>query len=379
MRFNWKRIGTALVIGVIVVFLLVNIIFTRNSIPQYETFTPAHRDIEKLVDFTAYIYPHKFAQIDLGSKQEVRKVRVSEGQRVKKGQILAQLDDSEEKEQLASAQSSYNFALASQNSLDSMQDQLVSAREAVAAKKIRSLLKGQVIMIQNRDYSQSSEGSSSLDLGGLDISNFSSDSSGLAGATSEMPSSVQTSGQIKVDHPTSGNYILIANMSQFKLWPLLSEEDIIGVKKGQKARLVVDAKKSTGIGKVIRVYQVPVNLGQSSPEYYVGLSVKKLNPPARIGMTVDGEIIVEESQNALVVPMDGVFYNLDDQAYVKRLINKEEGIIEEVEVSIGIEDKDYTEIIEGIDEGETLVTKINSYKKVWRLRPWIKNLFTKNQ
>ncbi len=72
----------------------------------------------------------------------------------------------------------------------------------------------------------------------------------------------------------------------------------------------------------------------------------------REGLTVTVSIILEERNDVLLVPNSAIT-SAGGQTYVKVL--SPDGIIEDRLITIGISDWQYTEIVEGLSEGEQVV------------------------
>jgi len=87
--------------------------------------------------------------------------------------------------------------------------------------------------------------------------------------------------------------------------------------------------------------------------YEVHLRFQAGDLPVLTGMTANAELITAERENALLVPNRAI--TADRQAgkyYVTRVESQE---MAQVEVTIGLRDKNYTEVTSGLEAGDKLV------------------------
>ena len=85
--------------------------------------------------------------------------------------------------------------------------------------------------------------------------------------------------------------------------------------------------------------------------YNVYLEVEKTER-IRPGMTANISIFVEEAEDALLAPIEAV-YSEDEQGMVEVL---KDGRAEPREVNLGLIGSRYVEILEGLEEGEKVIT-----------------------
>jgi HlyD family secretion protein len=92
--------------------------------------------------------------------------------------------------------------------------------------------------------------------------------------------------------------------------------------------------------------------------YEVAVRLDGSDPRVRIGMTAEASIVVERRENVLVVPNQ--YIRLDRQrgrAFVNRLLP--DGSLDEVEVSLGLQSQDRSEILSGAAAGDTLAVDLS--------------------
>ncbi len=107
-----------LVIGVLVLVAIIN--FRIENIPQYQTDNPKIANITETVDFTDRIYPIQYAKVTLPNNDKIKAVLVKPWEKVKKGQTIVQLDDTQAKQNYHTAWVNYNNAIIARNKLNDL-------------------------------------------------------------------------------------------------------------------------------------------------------------------------------------------------------------------------------------------------------------------
>jgi len=136
----------------------------------------------------------------------------------------------------------------------------------------------------------------------------------------------------------------------------VDEIDIPLVRSDQVADVSVDALPDAVFkGLVLAVYPVPTEVGGIVLyKLRIGLDIPE-DSGIKIGMSASADIVIEEHSNVLVVPSRAVRRNEQGQTIVEVMV---EGEIQEREVVIGLDDGLRTEIVSGLQEGETVVYEV---------------------
>ena len=136
----------------------------------------------------------------------------------------------------------------------------------------------------------------------------------------------------------------------------VDEIDIPLIEMNQKAVVEVDAlpdDEFTGI--ITAVYPVPKEVGGVVLyNVRIGLDVPA-NSGIKIGMSASADIVADKHSDVLMVPSRAVIENDQGQTIVKVMSDEE---IEERVVVVGLDDGLRTEIVSGLQEGETIVYEI---------------------
>lgn len=151
----------------------------------------------------------------------------------------------------------------------------------------------------------------------------------------------------------SGTPAVVLNALLPKVTSDISELDIVSIreKDGNPVSFVFDAmpeKKYTG--KVLSVE--PQKINKDGDTYYrVNFSLDTADTAIRPGMTGDVNISVSEKKNVVKIPEYATFKR-DGVTYARVERN---GVIEEVQIKLGVSDGEYREVISGLNEGEKVL------------------------
>lgn len=144
----------------------------------------------------------------------------------------------------------------------------------------------------------------------------------------------------------------IADPSVFRVESTVLEEEILKVALGQLAVITLDAYAASPFqGTVTEIGTSPIVWqGKNAYTVYVDF-VDPDQVPASIRMGADLGIEVMELADVLLVPESAVARQ-GARAFVTRV--NSDGSAEQVEVSVGISDGEWTEVLAGLDEGHRI-------------------------
>lgn len=160
------------------------------------------------------------------------------------------------------------------------------------------------------------------------------------------------------DSVSSGT-VLVSLLSRQQIAQLsLNEVDIAKVAMGQSATLTFDAVPDLVLtGKVTDIAST-ASSSQGVVSYDVTITFDTANEQIKPGMTVTAAIVSDVRQNVLMVPSSAVKYR-GSQAYVETLSPDAatDGSVtpDQKDVSVGVSNDTMTEIVSGLNEGDTIV------------------------
>lgn len=259
---------------------------------------------------------------------------------------LDSLEDAEEKGESSSisqAESSYKQALLSQSttywnnlsSLQSAEAQMESAKDNLNQAGIQLELARMELESANKD---------------LDDYILNAPYDGI----------VISSG-FEAGNQNSGNSISIINKS-FLIKATIGETDISKVSENDEAYITLDAYPDIQLlGEVEKIIPITIADGNiTSFEIIVKFNgTEKVN--IYYGLSASVDIVIEKAEDILYVPIQAV-YTENGKSYVDILLSEQvdsenmEQSVKKMEVTTGINDYSYIEVISGLKEGDIIVT-----------------------
>jgi HlyD family secretion protein len=135
----------------------------------------------------------------------------------------------------------------------------------------------------------------------------------------------------------------------------VDESDIGKVYLGQRARIKVESfKDKTFDGKVTKISPMGVEKDNVTT-FEVRVSIQNPGGELKAEMTANAEIILEEHKNVLQIPEGAILYDKDKKASVEVPNPKGKEGKDKVAVNIGISNGAKTEVLSGLKEGDQVV------------------------
>jgi HlyD family secretion protein len=145
----------------------------------------------------------------------------------------------------------------------------------------------------------------------------------------------------------------LPNLAEMEVAAILHESVVKDVRPGMRVRVKIEAFPNRVIeGHIDSVTQIPDQQWFSDVRYFYG-KVKLHNVPRGLkpGMSAEVEIVTANRPDVLVIPTEAVTVEGGhDVCYVAR-----DDSLERREVKLGEGTRDYLEVTEGLNEGETVV------------------------
>ena len=301
---------------------------------------------EKLV-YTGVIEARKKIVInpDIGGK--IASIRVEEGDRVRQGQVLAELDTRAIRLQLEQAEAQRAVAEASfqdaRNNLERWER--LRQESAVSEQQYE-----QVKLAHDAAQSQLQQAGAAVNLAkyNLDVSIMEAPFDGIIAAKNAEVGDVVN--PLMGGFGAASGVLTLMDFSTVKISVEVSQTDIVRIAKGQTAHLSVTAYPD----RVFEGRVTVVNLAADPLSKKFGVEVQVKNPDLQLKPNTFGDVTLEVSshENALVIPQQAV---LDNRfVYVA-----EEGKAVRREIIIGLQDTLLLEVLQGLREGELVVVEGN--------------------
>jgi macrolide-specific efflux system membrane fusion protein len=334
--------------------------------PALLTSTAIRGDVESTVMATGTLQAHQ--QVDVGAQVsgQLKSLKVKLGDPVRKGQLLAEIDPV----------LSENALLSAQSNLASLEAQ----RRAVSANLWQADL-----TLQRQRQMLAQEATSQQELEGAKAqaevlrANLASFTAQIAQARAQVDSARASLAYTKITAPIDGEVVQIvtqegqtvvaaqqapvimklADLDHMTVKAQISEADVIRIRPGQPAWFTIlgdsDARHSGTLRAVEPAPQEPGD-AKGGPVFYNAL-FDTANPDhqLRIGMTAQVTVSLQEAPGALRIPLAALGKRMPDGRYPVRVLRRY-GTTTTVMVAIGINDRVDVQVLDGLSEGDEVIT-----------------------
>ena len=315
--------------------------------PAVETIQVARRTIATDVRATGVVRPMTGAQVRVGPRVSgiVRTLAVRVGDRVAKGQLLAELDDRE-------LVARHREALAA---LDLARANLELAAATLARR--RTLADGGLISRNDLDVAANANAVAQQEVGrAAAAADYAATQ--LTYARIEAPidgvvASVSTQeGETVAASFSTPTFVTLLDLNRLEVWAYIDETDIGRVRVGQAATFTVDTYGAdTFTGRVTEIYP-QAEIRNNVVNYVTVLRFERVaGRQLRPEMTTAVRIAIDARDDALVVPIRAV-RRAGQETFVLR---RRGTIVARVAVSLGLKDGTHYEVRTGLDEGDEVV------------------------
>jgi HlyD family secretion protein len=386
----WSSIGAAVVILVVAGALVAS--STGTKIDPSKLAKVEKGDLAKSVVATGKIWP--ITQVEVKSKASgiVKKLYVEYGDRVKKGQLLAELDKEEIQARVDQARAQLEASTAS---LNGTRADLVRARVdaegpdvpllkraydraqgmardgVVSASALDDAQKNYEMALNKQNVSKAQLQVLQAKIGqaqgqmSQDRANLKQLEEQLGYTTIESPiDGIVLSRDVEIGDAVSSILVLgstatlvmtMGDTSEVYVKGKVDESDIGKVYLGQPARIKVESfKDKTFTGKVTKISPMGVEKDNVTT-FEVRVSINNPEGVLKAMMTANAEIILEEHKNVLQIPEGSILYDKDKKASVEVPDRKAKEGKRKIAVNIGISNGAKTELLQGLKEGDQVV------------------------
>ena len=349
-------------------------------------------DLAKSVVATGKIEPITKVEIKSKASGIVEKLYVDYGDKVKKGQVLAELDKEEIQARVDQARAQLEASSASLNgtradlerakvdaegpdvpllkrAFDRAQgmakDGVVSASALDDAQKNYEMsLNKQNVAKAQLQVLQAKIGQAQAQVA-QDRANLKQLEEQLGYTTIESPiDGIVLSRDVEIGDAVSSILVLgsgatlvmtLGDTSEVYVKGKVDESDIGKVYLGQPARIKVESfKDKTFTGKVTKISPMGVEKDNVTT-FEVRVSINNPEGVLKANMTANAEVILEEHKNVLQIPEGSIIYDKDKKASVEVPDPKGKEGKKKVAVNIGISNGAKTELLAGLKEGDQVV------------------------
>jgi len=397
-RWKWKKRHLFIVIGIALVVAVTVGAAVRGRGEKAMTVQAGKVERKKIVQkvsATGKIQPKTQVEISADVSAKITKLDVVEGQTVRKGEFLVELD---RERYLAAVESAEANVRSAEANASLVKENMMRTEKEF--QRSQGLLKGGL-------ESQSAFDAKQAEFQ-VESARYRSALDGVAQARATLKQSRDDLSKTRIYAPMSGTVsalnkeqgeialgsqfqkdiiLIVADLSEMEAQVNVDENDIVSIEKGQPAEIEVDAM----VGKPLKgiVYEIANSANtnaegstEQKTEFEIKISIVDPPPTLRPGMTASADIITKTNESALSVPLQSVAVRTVDQLAMKgekrvdaekRYKADKDGFVEIVfvvengkavakQVETGIQSDELIEVVKGLKEGEQVVT--GSYRAI---------------
>jgi len=386
----WSSIAVTLVALIVTGVLIASSVGTK--IDPSKLAKVEKGDLAKSVVATGKIEPITKVEIKSKASGIVKKLYVDYGDKVTKGQVLAELDKEEIQARVDQARAQLEGSSASLNGTRADLERAKVDAEGPdvpllkrAYERAQGMAKDGVVSAsalddaeKNYEMALNKQNVSKAQLQVLqakigqaqgqvaqDRANLKQLEEELGYTTIESPiDGIVLSRDVEIGDAVSSILVLgssstlvmtLGDTSEVYVKGKVDESDIGKVYLGQAARIKVESfKDKTFTGKVTKISPMGVEKDNVTT-FEVRVSINNPEGVLKAMMTANAEIILEEHKNVLQIPEGSIIYDKDKKASVEIPDPKAKEGKKKVAVNIGISNGAKTELLQGLKEGDQVV------------------------
>jgi HlyD family secretion protein len=408
---SWgKWIVVLVIVGVVGGVVVWHFASRGPSEPQYQTVAVAREDIIQAVTATGTLNPVTNVTVGSQISGNIQKLFVDFNSKVTANQVVAQLDPATYQAAVAQAEGDLANAKANQELSKVEADR---ADQLVKNKLISQSDYDKAIATYHQADAQVKIKDAALQKARVDLSRCTI----YAPVDGIVISRSVDVGQTVAASLSAPTLFIIANdLTKMQIDANVAEADVGGVEEGQDVTFTVDAfPYRTFVGKVVQVRNAPTTV-QNVVTYDTVIGVDNPDMKLKPGMTANVSIVIAERKNALKVPNMALRFRPPESAVAEVKTNAPmtvasadpannapraqgtnrpeggrrnrgqggggpgsggrprperqmmrtvytldaKGNLKPVQIKVGITDSISTEVIDGLSEGEQVITGINS-------------------
>ncbi|WP_432721707.1 macrolide transporter subunit MacA [Jeongeupia wiesaeckerbachi] len=340
--------------------------------PHYLTAPVARMDLEEAVLASGTLKPVKQVSVGAQVNGQLKSLKVKLGDRVSKGQLLAEIDPVLQQNELRKAEAGLARAEAEQRAKAA---QLVQYE--LALKRQKTMLVSDASSRADLETAQAQLDSTRAELAALgaqirqatvDVDTARANlgyTRIVAPMDGEIISVVTQEGQTVVSAQSAPTILIMANLDTMTVKAQVSEADVVRVKPGQQVYFtILGAPGKRFYSTLGAIEPAPESIGTDSGTgtssttttavYYNGLfDVPNPNHVLKTSMTAQVVIVQGGARQVLALPVAAFGKQGKDGRYAVRVLENDQP--QDREVRIGLNDNVNAQVLEGLKEGDKVI------------------------
>ena len=377
MSKSGKRVRNIIIALVLIVgaaWGLQAFLFPRPPAPNFVTAKPYIGTIEDTVLATGAVSASKLVSVGAQVSGQIKALHVELGDRIKEGDLIAEIDPSTQENDLLEAEASLAYAKAElaaqqatlkQAELDFARQKKMRALDASpqedfdAAEATLAIAKADIDAL-NAEIAQAEV---AVDTARIDLG-YTKITAPMDGTVVALPVKEGQTVNASQETPT---IIKLAKLDQVTIKAEVSEADIIRVHEGMPVTFSVLGDANTLYHSTLRAIEpAPTEIEDDDENtddeavYYNALfDVENPDRLLRLWMTAEVSIVLDQSENALIVPSSALAGPTPDDRYFVDVLNAD-GTIDHRAVTVGLNTNINAEITSGLDVDDEIIVGMAS-------------------
>jgi HlyD family secretion protein len=370
-----KKIGIAAAIVAVLVILAILAFGRKGDGPEFRTDPVTRGDIQQTVTATGTVNAVTNVQVGTQVSGTIKTLYVDFNSRVKKGQLIAQIDPSTFESQVQQAQANL---LSAQANLEKAQTALANDKKTFDRNKelfSKNLISQSDLDTAETNYqtdkaqvdltkAQIEQAKASLDYAKQNLA-YTKIVSPVDGVV--ISRNVDVGQTVAASFQTPTLFTIAQDLTKMQIDTNVAESDIGVVKVGQDVEFTVDAYPDTTFhGKVWQIRQAPITV-QNVVTYDVVIQVNNRDLKLMPGMTANVSVIISTRHDVLRITNAALRFRLSEKPAVPAGAGGKKGptvwVLENgkpkrVVITPGISDGNYTEVVSGdLKEGQQTIVE----------------------
>lgn len=320
-----------------------------------EAATPERKTIVERVSLVGSLRAKQRVEVTPKVSGRLVEVRVDRGDRVRAGQVVARLEDGEIRQQVRSAEAALQVARAS-----------LAQREAELKNRdseldrYRNLEKDGVVSSQQRETAETSVAvtRAQMSLAKAQVNQAEAGLEELRIRLSQTEILSPLTGVVATRHVDAGTMVssttpivLVLDLSTMLTVVNVPEREINKIDVGSTAKVTVDALAGEQFaGRVVRISPMLDSQTRTAP---VEIALENSGEHLKAEMFARVDLNLTTERDALLVPRDALVYRNERSG----VFVVEQEMVRFQPVSTGLNEGDTVEVVEGLDERATVVTR----------------------
>lgn len=378
----WILTGVAVVVAVLVI---VNIRARRGKTVDVQAEEVRRRDLSMVISASGSIRPKRQIDVSASTIGKITRVAVEEGDIVKKGQFLLQIDPEELESSVMRIQAALASAGAARKQAESQMKQKKNDLERMERlyeqgfrtdEDVESARTAYQVAVSSFEAAEQRvvEQKALLKSARHNLKEVTIEA-GMDGVVTRLNvEEGETAIMGTINNP--GTVLMtIADLSRIEAEVEVDETEVVYIKIGHRAEVTLDAfPDTTYMGEVTEIGNSPILsssvTGQQGVDFKVVITITDTIPDVRPGLSADADIVVAERDSAVSIPIQSLTVRrnrdlnqdsasdstLSDARDVEGVFVVKEGEAVFRPVEIGISSSRYFEVVSGLQAGETVVS-----------------------